>query len=63
MEAIKSLAWRMMYAGRLMEITRCRFSYAWKQARIAQECYSDWKDHYPKDLADHRARLFHNVKN
>jgi len=49
--------WRLNYAGRVMEKTRCRFAVAWRMSREAVELYG-WENDNPRVLADKRMKLY-----
>ena len=52
----QSFVWKMVYAGRVMEVNRVPFSVARRQADEAATLYGT--DGNPKQLADTRMRLY-----
>lgn len=50
--------WRLNYAGRVMEKTRCSFKAAWRMSGEAVTLY-DWQEHSPRWLADKRLKLYY----
>lgn len=54
----KEFFWRVHFAGRMMEVTRCDFQTAWRRAHEAGYIDADWINKSPRDIADQRARLY-----
>lgn len=52
---IRRFAWRLGYAGRVLEKTTYDFSEAYGQAKLAQSIHHDtWMFRHPTEAADHR---------
>lgn len=55
---IKAIAWRLAFAGRLMERTTWGFKRSYLAAQKHQRVNSDWNTKHPKQAADRHYDLF-----